>query len=805
MLFNYLKSAWRNITRNKFYAVINIAGLSIGFLTTILILLFVQDELNYDKHHSKYERIYRIESNFNINGKHDKFAIVPIPMGPAFKIEFPEVEEFVRFSRADDIRLRYKEKEFAEDNVYYTDSTIFKVFDHAFVNGEAKNALNEPNTIVLTKQMAEKYFGKNNPIGEIIRSNENRDYKVTAVIENLPSNSHLKFDALLSAATLVKDMGAERFNSMEPNMFWNIGVFTYVLLKPNSSIESVYKKFPAFYNKYMAEIGKQINAGYELMSNRLDEVHHSAFIEADLPKGSKSYIYLFLAIAVFILVLAAINYMNMATARSAIRSREVGIRKVLGAYRGQLMRQFFGESVILSVLSLIIALTLAAVILPSFNTYSNRLIGFGNLFSFEILTGSIIISILVGLLSGMYPALFLSSFQPTVVLKGLGFGGQRGLLRKSLVVFQFIISVVMIMGTLTIRNQLEFLKTADIGMDKENVLVAVLQDTTFRKKIPQLRDELLKNPHIKGVSTSSGIPGNMRSIVVMKVEMNGKMQDLAVNFSMVDTGYVDLMKLRIIKGRNFDKNMKTDFREAVIVNEAAVRKFGWGNDALGKKVDFGIDLKGGVEMPTKVIGVVKDFNYVSLQNPIEPFAIFLTKRPMYFLSIRIDGSEPAKTLDFIREKWTALGSPDPYDYSFLGSELNNMYEGEQKLTAGFGVASSLSIFIALLGLLGLSSFIAERRTKEIGIRKVLGASSLNLMQMLYREFVILVAIAFVIAAPLATWGLDKWLQEYAFHTAISWGIYVLAAILSLGIAILTTTYHTVKTVRTNPVMAIKYE
>jgi putative ABC transport system permease protein len=805
MLFNYLKSAWRNITRNKFYAVINIAGLSIGFLTTILILLFVQDELNYDKHHSKYERIYRIESNFNINGKHDKFAIVPIPMGPAFKIEFPEVEEFVRFSRADDIRLRYKEKEFAEDNVYYTDSTIFKVFDHVFVNGEAKNALNEPNTVVLTKQMAEKYFGKNNPIGEIIRSNENYDYKVTAVIENLPSNSHLKFDALLSAATLVKAMGAERFNSLEPNMFWNIGVFTYVLLKPNSSIESVYKKFPAFYNKYMAEIGKQINAGYELMSNRLDQVHHSAFIEADLPKGSKSYIYLFLAIAVFILVLAAINYMNMATARSAIRSREVGIRKVLGAYRGQLMRQFFGESVILSVISLVIALTLAAIILPSFNAYSNRLIGFGSLFSVKILTGSIIISILVGLLSGMYPALFLSSFQPTVVLKGLGFGGQRGLLRKSLVVFQFIISVVMIMGTLTIRNQLEFLKTADIGLDKENVLVAVLQDTTFRKKIPQLRDELLKNPHIKGVSTSSGIPGNMRSIVVMKVEMNGKMQDLAVNFSMVDTGYVDLMKLRIIKGRNFDKNMKTDFREAVIVNEAAVRKFGWGNDALGKKVDFGIDLKGGVEMPTKVIGVVKDFNYVSLQNPIEPFAIFLTKRPMYFLSIRIDGSEPAKTLDFIREKWTALGSPDPYDYSFLGSELNNMYDGEQKLTAGFGVASSLSIFIALLGLLGLSSFIAERRTREIGIRKVLGASSLSLMQMLYREFVILVGIAFVIAAPVATWGLDKWLGEYAFHTAISWGIYVLAAILSLGIAILTTTYHTVKTVRTNPVMAIKYE
>lgn len=805
MFVNYFKSAWRNISRNRFYAVINIAGLSIGFLTAILILLFIKDEMNFDKHHSKYERIYRLESNFNINGKHDKFAIVPIPMGPAFKIEFPEVEEFVRLNLADDIRLRYLEKEFAEQRVYFADSTIFKVFDHTVLNGSLQDALTEPNTIVLTKTMAKKYFGTENPIGKVITSNEKRDYKVTAVIADLPSNSHVVYDALLSASTLVKEIGAERFNSMEPGAFWNIGVFTYVLLKPNTKMESIHHKFPGFYDKYMAEIGKQINAGFDLMSTRLDEVHHSAFLSGDLPKGSKTYIYLFLAIAVFILVLAAINYMNMATARSAIRAREVGIRKVLGAYKGQLMRQFFGESIILALMSLSLALALAAILLPAFNAYSNRLIGYDSLFSMKMLGGSLLICLFTGFLSGLYPAVFLSSFQPMVVLKGLSLGSKKGVLRKSLVVFQFIISVIMIMGTLTIERQIKFLQTTDLGFDKENVLVAPVQDTTFRKKLPQLRDELLKNPHIKGVSTSTGVPGNIRSIVVMKVEMNGKMQELAVNLVMADTAYLDVMKLRLIKGRNFDQRMKTDQTEAVIVNEMAAKKFGWGSDALGKRIDFGINLDGTVDMPTKVIGVVKDFNYVSLQNPIEPVAIFLSRRTQYYLSIRTDGIEPAKTLEYIREKWTALGSPDPYDYMYMNESLGKMYQGEEKLIAGFGVASALSIFIALLGLLGLSSFLSERRTREIGIRKVLGASFSGLMGMLYKEIVLLVFIAFVIAAPVATWALDKWLEQYAYHTAISWGIYVLSAVLSLSIAIFTSTYHTLKTVKTNPVEAIKYE
>ena len=805
MLKSYLQSAWRSLSRNKFYAFINIAGLSAGIMASIFILLYIRDELSFDKHHSKYERIYRVASHFNINGKDDRFAIAALPMGPACKLEFPEVEAFVRLSRMDDIRLRAGDREFAESRVYLCDSTIFDVFDHEMVMGNPGKALTEPFTIVLTESMARKYFGDENPMGKTITDNSDFNYSVSGVVKDVLPNSHLRFDALISGATIARMNRQNDFNSLEPIRFWNIGVFTYLLLKENSSPEGIMDKFPAFYTKYMEPIGKQINATFQPILTRLDKVHHHSRLEGDLPTGNISYVYIFAMVAIFILVLASINYMNLATARAVSRSREVGIRKVLGAYRGQLMRQFFGESMLLVKIGLLISLTLAWLLLPLFNQLSGKELTNAALLSGSVLGGAILVTFFTGLGSGLYPALYLSSFEPTTVLRGVSIGRKKGTLRKSLVVFQFVIAVVMIIGTFTVGRQLNYLKSKDLGFNRENIIIAPITDSAFRRNVGVLREELLKNPNIQSVSTSTGVPGNMRSIVVMRIEQEGKMEDRAINFAFIDSTYFDLMGFEIVKGRKFSREMQTDLDQACLINEAAAQKFGWGDSAIGKKIDFGINLDGTADVHTKVVGIVKNFHYVSLHNEVEPFVMFLARYQNYFLSIKLNGENIPQTIEYIREKWTETGARQPFDYKFLDKSFEEMYQAEAKLGSLFNLASGLSIFVALLGLLGLSSFVTARRTKEIGIRKVLGAPMGKVATLLYGEFLWLVLIAFIIGAPLSTWLMNLWLANFAFHTRISWDIYLAAGVLSLAVAFLTSTWHVIRAATANPVEAIKYE
>ncbi|MCD4788486.1 MAG: ABC transporter permease, partial [Bacteroidales bacterium] len=410
MFKNYLLSLYRNITRNRFYTTLNIIGLSVGIAAAIFILLYVQDELSYDKYNIRHERIYRIESDFTISNKHDMFAIVPIPMGPALKIEFPEVEEFVRLTNVGNTLFRYNEKEYYEEDFYLADSTIFDVFTYEFLIGDPKTGLTEPNTIVITEKIAKKYFGKNNPMGEIITSGRGSNYKVTGVIKNLPGNSHLKFDALISTATIAEEVGADDFNSMEPVRFWNIGVYTYLLLKENAGMESIHEKFPAFYDKYMKSIGDSFNASFNLLSTPLAETHFRQGLSAEQPSGNMAYIYIFSAVAIFILLIAAINYMNMATARSANRAKEVGIRKVVGAYRNQLIRQFISESIVLSITALLIAILIVSMLLPDFNNIADKTLSFSLASNPVIFLQAFIIAIFVGLVSGSFPAFYLSSF-----------------------------------------------------------------------------------------------------------------------------------------------------------------------------------------------------------------------------------------------------------------------------------------------------------------------------------------------------------------------------------------------------------
>jgi putative ABC transport system permease protein len=808
MLKNYLISAIRNIRKSPFYTFLNIAALAIGLTTFIFIFIYVSDELTYDKYHDKHERIYRLESDFNIGSKHDEFAIVPIPMGPALQMEFPEIEKFVRFDNMDNVLIKVGEKEFYEDDFYFTDSTIFEVFTHKLIMGNLEGSLVEPNTVVLSQSIASKYFGNENPIGLLIETGGGRHFKITAVIEDLPGNSHLKFKALFSGSTLAKEMGEEEFNSMEPGRFWNIGVYTYVLLNEQSSIESIHKKFPQFYEKYMKSVGEQFNASFNLKTTKLADIHLTSRLAADLATGNISYVYIFSAIALFILLLAAINYMNMATARSSERSREVGMRKVMGAEKKQLIFQFLSESVMLSFLALILALAIVYLMMPDFNLLTGKDLNYGLITRPENLLLIIVISVLIGIIAGSYPAFFLSSFMPLNVLKGVttGHGKANLLMRRGLVIFQFFIAIVIIISTLVVSDQLHFLKNKDLGFEKENVVVLELQDSAFRSKVKPFKETLLQNSNIEYVANSTGIPGRNSWIQVMLVEQESEMKELAVILTQCDYDYPDAMGFEFVKGRNFDRNMGTDDTAAVIINETAARQFGWSDDPIGKRFHYGFDLDRSGGKIMKVIGVVKDFHFNSLHNKIEPIIMFISPVNRYYLSVRAREGQMNQVLDLIEKSWTDYNAKRPFDYKLLAQIQEEMYEGEEKITTIFIVIAFITVFIALLGLFGLSSFTTEQRTREIGIRKVNGATMKDILLLLYREFFWIIIIAFFLAIPIAYWRLTVWLESsFIYYIEVQWTTILIAGLSALIVGLITISLHVIRAASNNPVDAIKYE
>ena len=808
MLKNYLRTAIRGIVKSRFYTILNILGLAIGFAAFIFIFMYVSNEMSYDRYHEKADRIYRIESDFNISGKHDQFAIVPVPMGPALKIEFPEVESFCRFNDLGNSLFKRGDKEFYEEDFYFVDSTVFSMFTHKLIMGNPASCLVEPFSMVISEKIAEKYFGNENPMGQIIESGTGRQYKITGVMEEVPQYSHLWFNGLISATTLSNIVGEEQFNSMEPGRFWNIGVYTFLLIRENADMQSIHDKFGGFYDKYMKPVGDSFNASFNLMSTPLIQTHFSGNLSADLPKGNMAYIYLFSAVAIFILLIAAINYMNMATARSARRSREVGIRKVAGAHRRQLIWQFLTESLLLSVVGLLIAIVLVYILLPDFNQLSGKTIGLG-IFSNPVFLVVIIgTSLLIGFLSGSYPAFYLSSFSPVTAIKGsaTGKGKAGGTLRKALVVLQFAIAIAMIIATVVVTNQLNFLKNKDMGFQKENMVVLELQDTAFRARAESYKKELLKNTNIRAVTNSTGIPGNNGWIQVVRMEKDTGMIDETMIITVTDYNFIDTYGIEILTGRDFDEKMGTDPEEAVIVNQTTVDRYGWGDNPIGKKIHWGFDLDGSGGRVMKVIGVVKDFHFNSLHNKVEPIMMFLADFNKRFLTLRVNPENMGSTLQYIEDKWNEGGASQPFDYRMLEDTWGEMYDAEQKIGLIFTIATFLTIFIALLGLLGLSSFVAEQKTKEIGIRKVVGASLGSILVRLYKEFVVLILIAFIIAIPIAVWQLNDWLQaNFVYHITISVASVLLAGLIAMVISLLTISFHTIKAGTGNPVDAIKYE
>jgi putative ABC transport system permease protein len=818
MIKSYLLTAYRNIVKNRFYSILNVFGPAIGIACAILILLYVKDELTFDKHSDKYYRTYRLESDFNISGKATVAGLVPMPMAPTLKDEYPEVEEFVRFAGfgIQDILFEYRDLKFFEDNIYFTDSTVFKVFNYEFILGSPENALNEPNTIVITESFASKYFGKENPVGEELKTSNFGSFRVTGVIRDVPANSHLKFDCLLSMATIVELAGVDNFNSRAAPAFWNISVFAYIVLTENSDIETLLAKFPEFYEKYMSSLGKQINASFRLMATRVDKVHYNTHLEFDLPVGNFSYIIIFSLVGLFMLLIASLNYMNMATARSINRSKEVGLRKVIGASKGSLIRQFISESMLLVGIALIIAFIITVFSLQYFNFLTGKALRFGELFEPGTLLLILAITLFVGLISGSYPAFYLSSFSPVTVLKSNVNPHQgKGLMRKILVIFQFAIAGTLIIGTMIVSGQQRYIKHKDLGLNKENVMIIPARDTAFiNNQLQAFKTELLKNPGIIGVASSVFIPPMMASKVVFQIEKEEGMVENATSFSFVDHEFIDVMGMKVVQGRNFDREITSDLTKAFVVNEEAVKAFGWGDNPIGKRIKFGVNPNTGVaQRDGEVIGVVKDFHFSSIHNKIEPFIFVVSANPNINFYVRISGENTQATVEYIKKVRLDLGNTLPFNYFFFSDKLDEMYTAENKLNSMFNIFSILTIFIACLGLLGLTSYVTEQRSKETGIRKIMGADASQVVWLLNKDFLLLVLISNIISWPVAYYFMGKWIEGFAYRMDFGLSPFVMATVIpfiasllvTLIISFITISLISVRAARTNPVETLSRE
>jgi putative ABC transport system permease protein len=793
MLTNYAKLAFRNLAKNK-------------FCCAILISLYIWNELNYDKHHEKYQRIYRLESHFNVSGQDDEFAITPLPLAPTMKDEFPEIENFARFLPTGNVLLKNKQTEFFESNIYYADESVFDIFTHEFLLGDMTTALDEPNTIVLTEDLAKRCFGNENPIGKTLKIDNSYDYRVTGVMKKLPQNVHLSYEALLSINSLKAIIGEERYSSRDAIMFWNVSSYSYLLLNENSDMQSVLDKFPVFYDKYMKSIGEQLNAKANLKATPLQKIHLHSKLQAELPTGNIAYVYIFALIAVFILLIASINYMNIATARSAKRGREVGLRKVFGANQSNLIHQFLLESIVISILSLLLAIAASEILLPLFNQLSGKELTVQGSDMFYLYAGFFIIAVLVGFIAGIYPAYYLSSFVPEKVLKQSISGGKSGsLLRKMLVLIQFVISLIMISGTIVVYLQLNYFQKRDIGFNKENMVAVTLRDTLAIAKKDVFQERILEHANIENVTASSYIPGSGLSKVVMRIEKENVMKEQAINFFFVDSHFFDVMEMTMFSGRAFNDDLETDFSQAFIVNQAAVQKFGWFDEPLGKRIQFGIDLEGNAQRDGKVIGVVRDFYFQSLHTTLEPFVIMLENNRLPFVNIRLKNGNSPETMNFIKQIWQEINPQNPIEYQFINERLVTYYDEERKIARLVQYFSIICIVIACMGLFGLAAYTAEQKTKEMGIRKVLGASIKNIIVKLSKEFLTWVLLANVIAVPVAYMILKQWLANFAYAVSIPVFVFFISAFVTAFIALLTVFYHALKTALTNPANILKYE
>ena len=812
MLTSFLKITLRNLYREKMYAVINIAGLSIAIACCLILGLYLRSELTYDRHNTKYKQIYRVVNEFNINSKLDTFAVTSVSLGPLLVEDYPEIKGFVRFMTGyEDLLLTHGDKSFYWKNIYDADVNVFDVFTHDIIYGDPKTALIDPASMAVSESFAKKYFGNANPIGETISNDQGKSFKITLVFVDLPDNSHLKYDALFS---IKKNEWAKIDNTTVRNqMLFNVGAYTYLLFPEGYNFQAFKKISESFFAKHMAEIGKAYNTTWRSWLQPLKDVHFQSEVAYDLPTANKLNLYGFVAVALFILLVACINYMNLATARAAKRAKEVGMRKILGSGRTSLMFQFFGESIFFSLIALFLGIVFVelALTLTPINGLLDKSLTL-NPGQEPVLIGWVIVfSLTVGLLSGLYPALYLSSMQPLAALvKGNRPGKGNIRLRELLVLFQFIISVTVIASALLTAIQMRYVSHKSLGFNKENKIIITLKGATLIDKLPTIKKELLKNGSILGLATCTTVIGQPTGMLLANVDNNdGVMEQVTLKFMSIGEDYVSLMGMQIVEGRDFSKKLLTDVGASFVVNEAMVNKMGW-KEPLGKRIQLGI-------FNGRVIGIVKDFHFASLHSIIEPFVMTrLTqgeqtpteeerKNMSILLVINISGKDIPQTLAFLQEKFAEFDPVHPLNYKFLDEMLDQHYLSEQRMMELIGIFAGVCILISCMGLFGLAAFTTEQRTKEIGIRKVLGASTWQIISMLSHRILLLVIGGAVIGSLLAYYAIDEWLTDFAYHTGINPWVFILSAIVAAVVAFVTVALQSYKTARANPVEALRYE
>jgi len=806
MIRNWLKVALRNLVRHKGYSFINLFGLAVGMTCAILILLYVRDELSFDRYPAKAGSIYRLALDARTaNRGQVRTARTPPPWAAALARDYPEVLNFVRFKTplvSWLVGYEERDRRFHEKGFYFADPSVFEVFSLRLLRGDPATALKEPNSLVLTEQAAARYFGREDPLGKVLRVDNTYDFRVTGVMRDVPRRSHIDFDILASFESLnvLPIYGGTQYGTFERSGL-NPDVYTYLLLKDGYRPAELEKKMPAFLNTYLGRQLAQANVRLTPFLQPLVDIHLHSNLDAELRANSSvSDIYVFSAVALFILAIAGINFMNLATARSAGRAREVGIRKVVGAERRELIGQFLGESLLLAMISLILAVALARLLLPVFGLLAGKALAF-DLADPVFLLGAVGLALAVGAASGSYPAFFLSAFRPANVLRGpLRSGGANVLLRKVLVVFQFGVSIVFMIGTAVVYEQIRYLRTKPLGFDKENVVVIPLGDPRARPLFQAFKDRALQSPQVLSASGATSLPGGLVNVALISPEGTAPAEQAAVDFNLVGYDFLRTLRIELAAGRDFSREHPSDLLQAVILNESAVAFLGWKDSPLDKRIRIG-------NLDCRVIGVVRDFHVRSLHHRVGPLLLHLSPTPdgLLYAALRVDPKESRQALAFIESRWREVYPHDPFIYSFLEDDFDALYRAEDARGRVFIAFSALTVVIACLGLFGLASFSTEQRRKEVGIRKVLGASASGLTRLLTTEFVRLVLVACALAWPVAYYAMSRWLGRFAYRVPMGWWIFPAAAVLAVLIALLTVGFQAVRAARTDPVESIRIE
>lgn len=803
MLKNYIKLALRNLRRNTVFAAINILGLSVGLAACLLIAAWVRDESSYDRYAFRSKDIYRVNLGITSTTQSD-YPMVDIAVGPGMAAAFPEIETFTRLGHLGDAYIQYGTRQFKEPDLVYVDSNFFGVFTLPFLEGDVRTALLRPNSLVVTRAFATKYFGTAPALGKTVDLSNYGACTITGVIDKVPDEAHFHYEAFLSWAT----------KHFTYNSWTNIGMYTYLRLRPDADPKKLQARFPQLVEKYcVSEISRDM--GIPLSEARkaantfvfsltpLTDIHLNSNTKYELEaNGSRLYVLIFSALALFILLLACANFTNLSTAGAAARSKEVGIRKVMGSVKKQLIAQFLTESVLLTAFSMILAFGIALLILPWFNQVSGKHFSYSVFFNIPALVAALVLIVLVGAAAGIYPAFFLSSFEPIKVLKGsLPGGARRSLLRSGLVVFQFVVSIALIVATMIVYRQLNFMQDMRLGYDKDQVVY--IQDVFLLDRNQEaFRQELLSDKRVVNASLSWSVPGSgaMGGTEIRPKSAAGDGKgEIHTNIYNIDYDYVATLGLQVVKGRNFSRDFPTDTANGVLINETAAADLGWGNiDPIGK-----VFVRSG-QKEYKVVGVLKDFHYLSVKQKIAPLMLLLGHNEGGML-VKVNSADMSSFLADIRQRWAAFHPRGPFGYYFLDDRFAHLYTAEQRTGRLFTGFTLIAILIAGLGLFGLAAYMAEQRTKEIGIRKVLGATVGSVLVLVSKEFLLLVGLAFLIAVPVTWWAMSQWLHEFAYRTPVSWWIFPLAGVSALIIAILTISFQATKAALMNPIKSLRSE